>query len=560
MRREARAVLPLVGEALAILAAFALLERMIVGLGRLHPSAYEQAFFSPQLATRSVGLLMSRVPVWAIAGFIALMVLALIVDASHNSSAGRRSLARIFGSWRNVEHGTALRWLIAAATGVTMLALAAYPYNAYFDRSHLADRLLLAACWGALIWRPVFALPFALIASAIAGQFQVPLQSYSWTEMELLVRIPILLGTFWIVRSLARDQRIDVFVFLLACLIAVTWWSSGWGKLRVGWITHPHIDLLLVGAHANGWLGFMESERIVRIAHAIAAVRIPLMLATLVVECGALFVLWRRWSLPAFLVLTSTFHLGAFALTGIFFWKWILIDAAFLTFLLQGRRVAHLRIFSPAHFALAVVLVLGSRVWVAARNLTWFDTPLTYVISVEGVDADGGVHVLPAGFFRPYTETFVLETFPYLSPHVQLTGPMGVTQRRGIADALLAARTASDVFALERSLGASRFDPDRSVRFDEFVARWLRATNGAGARASLALPRHLWTFPLDTDWDGAPAILMARVVESTRFYDGTAVREIRRRTLRWIDVRTGIGSGTVRDSVIQTTFHRFNGR
>ncbi len=189
--------------------------------------------------------------------------------------------------------------------------------------------------------------------------------------MELQVRIPILFGAFWIVRSLVGERRADLFVFLLSCLIAATWWASGWGKVRIGWITHPHIDLLLLGAHANGWLGFLESDAAVRIAHVVAAVRIPLMIFTLVVECGALLILWRRWSLPAFLVLTSTLHIGAFALTGIFFWKWILIDLAFLTFLLHRRRVERLRIFSFAHFALADALILGSRAWVAARNLTF---------------------------------------------------------------------------------------------------------------------------------------------------------------------------------------------
>ena len=545
-RREARALLPFVVEVLAILAAFALLERMIVGLGRLPASAYEQSFFSPVLVTRSAGLLLTRIPIAVIVSGIALTLLAFVVDARRNRSAARRSLSRIFGPWRDVEHGAALRWLIAAVTGVAVLALAAYPYNAYFDRTHLADRMLLAACWVALIWRPVFVLPFALIASAIGRQFQVPLESYSWTEMELLVRIPILLGAFWIVRALVRDRGVDVFIFLLSCLIAVTWWSSGWGKLRIGWITHPHIDLLLIGAHANGWLGFMESERVVRIAHTIAAVRIPLMLATLVVECGALFVLWRRWSLPAFLVLTSTFHLGALALTGIFFWKWILIDVAFLTFLLAGRRVARLRIFSPAHFALAVVLILGSRAWVTARNLTWFDTPLTYVIRLEGVDSAGTVYPLPAGFFRPYSETFVLETFPYLSPHGQLTGPMGVTQRRDVVEALLAARTPDEVFDLERTLSTSRYDPERSAWFDEFVSRWIRATNGAGARVVPASPRHLLTFPLDADWNGTPAIVRVRVVESTKFYDGMALREIRRRPLRTIEIGDGLRMSRVR--------------
>jgi hypothetical protein len=42
------------------------------------------------------------------------------------------------------------------------------------------------------------------------------------------------------------------------------------------------------------------------------------------------------------------FHLGAFAMTGIFFWKWILVDAMLLVFLLRGKRLATLKLFTPA--------------------------------------------------------------------------------------------------------------------------------------------------------------------------------------------------------------------
>ncbi len=72
------------------------------------------------------------------------------------------------------RHGAKV--VIAAACGIAALALTAYPYNAYFDHAHLVDRLLLVALWAALIWRPVFAPPFAVVASAIGGQFQVPLE------------------------------------------------------------------------------------------------------------------------------------------------------------------------------------------------------------------------------------------------------------------------------------------------------------------------------------------------------------------------------------------------
>ena len=539
--RDSPPLLPFAGLVVAGVVAFALLEPLVVGLGRLPPAAYERAFFAPEIPARVVHLVRTRLPVAAIAAGVLVIVLAVVADGLLARSAVRRRLVGVAAGWDAVEEGRALRWLVGAITGVAALSLAAYPYNLYLDRAHLADRLLVVALWGALLWRPIFALPFALVAGAVAHQFQLPLGSYSTTELELLVRVPILLGAWWIVRALVRDRRPDAFVFLLCCLMAVTWWSSGWGKLSVGWITHPYVHLLLLGAHANGWLGVLRTGTVEQIADVAQAVRVPMMLLTLAVECGSLLVLARRWTLPAFLALTIAFHLGAFALTGILFWKWILVDAAFLAFLLRGRRIDRLRIFGGRRLALAVLLVVGQRAWIRAQDLTWFDTPLTYSIRLEGLDAAGGTHALPAGFFRPFAETFVLETFPYLSPHPQLTGAMGVTRSRALADALVVARDPAAVFELER-LAAPRSDTALATNFDGFVARSLRTANRRGAEGHPrrpGVPRHLWTTPLDAGWPGRPAIVRVRVVEVTSFYDGRHLRVLRRRLLRTIDVATG---------------------
>ena len=534
-------LLPFAGLVAAGVLTFALLEPVVVALGRLPAEAYERAFFAPEIPARVIHLLRTRLPTAAIAAGVALVALALLADRLLARSAVRRRLADVAAGWDAVEEGRALRWLVGAITGVAALTLAAYPYNLYLDRAHLGDRLLVVALWGALLWRPILALPFAVVAGAVAHQFQLPLGSFSTTELELLLRVPILLGAWWTVRALARDRRADGFVFLLCCLLAVTWWSSGWGKLSVGWITHPHVHLLLLGAHANGWLGGVRTDTVERIAEVVRAVRVPMMLLTLAVECGSLLMLARRWTLPAFLALTIAFHLGAVALTGIFFWKWILVDAAFLAFLLRGRRIDRLRIFGGRRLALAVLLVVGQRAWIRAQDLTWFDTPLTYSIRLEGIDAAGATHPLPAGFFRPFAETFVLGTFPYLSPHPQLTGPMGVTRTRALADALVAARDPDAVLALERR-AAPGADAELAGRFDDFVARSLRTANRLGAEGRLArpgVPRHLWTTPLDAAWPGRPDIVAVRVVEITSFHDGRHLRELRRRSLRTIDVATG---------------------
>ena len=366
--------------------------------------------------------------------------------------------------------------------------------------------------------------------------------------MSIILRFPVLVGAFWVVRTVMRERRSDVFIFAWCCVLAATYWTSGLGKLRVDWLTHPHVHLLLMGAYANGWLAFLDARAIERVAKVVAVAAWPFMLITLVIECGALLLLWRRWSLVAFLLLATTFHLGAFALTGIFFWKWIAVDACLLVYLFRDRRLLRLDIFTPARFALSVAVILASRLWAPSENLTWFDTPLTYSLRFEAEDARGDVHVLPAGFFRPYTEVFVLGTVPGISPHPQLTRGMGVTMDRQLAATLEAARSPEAVFALEATRGPVRVDSTATASFDDFVRRYAANARCPADREPILLrvvgvPRHLWTFPLDASVPCDVPLSKVRVFEHTSFFDGTSVRLVRRRLVREIAVTPPHASG-----------------
>ena len=536
-----RPTLAFAGTFFGVLVAFRALDVLVARLGQLPASAYAESLFLDDLIGRWAHLITSRAPSWLLVAVVGVAVAVIVVDARRLDGAGRRRFTALFGGWNDLDEGNALRWLVLGVTGVATWALSCYARNLYLDQLHVADRLVIVVLWIAIAWRPIFTLPFAVAATAVAGQFVVPLGFISWTEMGVVLRFPVLVAAFWIVRTVTRRRQSDVFVFAWCCLLAATYWTSGLGKLRVGWLTHPHVHLLLLGAYANGWLSSLDPKTVERAARVVASLAWPLMLFTLVVECGSLVMLWRRWTLVGFFVLAGVFHLGAFAMTGIFFWKWILIDGMLLVYLLRGRRLTRMPIFTGERFAMSVLAILASPVWVPSENLTWFDTPLTYSLQFEGVDARGAVHALPAGFFRPYGEAIVLGASGATPPHPKLTRGMGVTMDRTLASALESARSADAVFAIERARGIVRADSAASAAFDDFVGTYAANARCATERDPLLLrvigvPRHLWTFPLDAALPCDVPLERVRVFERTTFFDGTALLVVRRIPLREIAV------------------------
>jgi len=518
----------------AQLGVFMVLERGVRSLGRLPDEAYESAVFLSAVPERLFALI-SRSPMSAsLAGLAAL----LAVISFPMVRAGAR---RLLDGWDALDDGPALRILFAALTGVAAWAWSTYAYNPWFGQTHGVDRLTLIALWLLVLWRPAFLLPFSVALVAIVHQFDVPLAQFSWTEADLIVRIPILAVSFWIVRSFSAEKGAQTLLFLLLCLVAATYWWSGVGKLRVGWLTYPHVNLLVFGSYASGWLAFSEPETITRLSQVLRPLNLPMMLFTVVVEAGAVVLLVRRASLRLLLSLWLVFHTGAFLLSGILFWKWMLVEVALLAFLTRGRRIDRLEFFTPSHALLSVVIIGACMTWVKATNLTWFETPLTYSVRLEGEGASGNTYELPAGFFEPYADMFVFNSFPYLSTTPHLTGAMGAATPRSRADAVLEAPTAGAVFALEADLGRDRFDPEPAAVFDRFVAKIARARSSdtplplAWLRPIQA-PRHLWSFPHSEPWNGQEPLRRIRVVEVTLFFDGQAQRVIRRSELRVIEL------------------------
>jgi hypothetical protein len=522
---------------IAILVLFRLVDAVIGRLGTLPAKAYQGAMFLDDLPNRWLQLA-SRLPWWLTAAGIASLAVVAAVDHRRFGGRARSRAAALFGGWNELEDGAAVRWLIFAITGVVTWSLTLYPRNLYFGQLHLADRILLLLAWMAILWRPVFVFSFAIVAAAVAGQLFIPLGFNIWAEMGVLMRFPLLFGAFWIVRSFTGERRTDAFIFVWCCLVATTYWTSGFGKLRIGWPSHPHVPLLLLAAHANGWLAGVNTALIERATKVLDRFVLPLMLGTLVVECGSILLLWRRWSLVGFLVVAAVFHIVAFAMTGFWFWRWILADACLVAFLFGRSRLARLDLFTPARFILSVVVIFASPLWVHSENLTWFDTPLTYSLLFDGIDQHGKAHQLPAGAFQPYSEAIVLGAFPAISPYPRLTSPMGITRNRSLAEALVSARAPEDVFRLEATRGTVRpADPAELAAFDDFFGRYAANLRCPVKRDPLLIrmaapPRHLWTSPLDAALPCDVSLVKVRVTEVTTFFDGKHSRVIRTRVLR----------------------------
>jgi hypothetical protein len=250
---------------------------------------------------------------------------------------------------------------------------------------------------------------FLLVVLAVIHQFHFPLGGDSVAEQFLFVQILLVCWLGFCLQAVWPDAKKGETVLLLVfVLIATGYWTCGLGKLRMNWISFGHLNHLLHATYANGWLGFLSAEQISGISGWAAKFDWPMRVMVLGFEVGALAFLWRRWTMVALLTGWTLFHLGVVLMSGIFFWKWMVLEIVILFFLVRNRREAPFSFFRPSIFLMAVMLIGAGKVIFRPVNLSWFDSPVSYTFRLEVEGEDGEQYSLPPQFFAPYDYQFTL--------------------------------------------------------------------------------------------------------------------------------------------------------
>lgn len=446
--------------------------------------------------------------------------------------------------WPGFERG----WSFRLPVGVCIVFLtwwfSTYDYNLYFDRGHWLDRMLLVALAGLALWRPVFAVPWIFLVATIMTQFYYPIGGYSVAEQFQLVRVVELFVALTVIRLVVGRWRLTDYLVVVIALVAGGLFLPGVGKLRLGWLTiGAHVELNLFSAYGAGWLGMLSFDSIGTILRALRPLAWPMLIGTLLVEIGAVFILWSRRTLIAWLGLFVAFHIGVFALTGILFWRWMALEVALLIFLFRDRLITVLPIFNWRYAVLGSGLVVLAPFWSMPVNLAWLDSPVTYSYRFFATDAAGNVAQLSPQFFRPYDYQFSLGAFEYLSGDADLFPHFwGAVSDREILEEVYAAATADEILRLEDRFGSLLFDEARARDFDSFITTTVSNWNERGSPNRLwrliKAPDQIWTVNPDA-YDGEGPIESVAVWRVLSYWDGSEYREIRTTMIREIDIETG---------------------
>lgn len=441
--------------------------------------------------------------------------------------------------WDAWDHGMALKWLAVVCAVVLTWPSVTYDYNYYFDRWHGVDRMVLAVFCVGIIWRPVFLIPFLLVFFPIAWQFHFPLGGISWAAHSLPYHCLMLFGAFYVVSLCTKIRSAAPVLYLACCLIPIHYWPAGFSKVASGWMLHDQVAYLLPSTYANGWAPFLTPEGVGTVTNLAAAVNPMLKLLTFFAECLCIFILWRRGTAIAVLMIWICFHTGIFLMSGICFWQWVLIEICLLVLLFRSPAFRIDWIFSRGGLLLSLLLILSSERFLKPVRLTWADARATNTYRWYATGESGQRYHLPPRFFAPYDYDFTLSRFSYLSREPAMGITWGAASRP-LAEMLHGVTTPDEILEIEDEVKIDLFSHERTETFSDFVRVFVDGINEYPDRKMAfrwaRAPRLLWTFGDDTEYAYHEPIHSVEAVQVLSFFDGDSYRVIRERSVFKIDI------------------------
>lgn len=196
----------------------------------------------------------------------------------------------------------------------------------------------------------------------------------------------------------------SVFLFALAAHMA-NYFHSGWKKLFLGehlwsWALENHTHNLISNGWALGQLPISFSPGLTELSYdMLAKLVVPINLLLLIGQLFALVVLFRiRRTLWATLFYDLT-HIVIFICSGIFFYKWIVLNAAIVAALngMKEKIVPPLLAVSLSLFVLVAPFVFF------VAHLGWWDTPALNMERISAVTTDGREIPVPSNFWGSFS-------------------------------------------------------------------------------------------------------------------------------------------------------------
>ena len=371
-----------------------------------------------------------------------------------------------------------------------------YEYNYYFNQWHLFDRVLLIILGLLSIRYPFITIFFVIQTICISKQFTFPkVLIYTYTDKKIIFDILILYWLFYVFQLFIKNINWKFFIVIILAMIGNWYLLAGYGKLRLDWLQENQTFNLYSSVQVFGWLQFLPEYITISLGSFIKNNNNFIQISAITIEfLLPIFILIHRRLTRTILSIYVVFHLMIFFLSGIFFWKWILLEFALIFIITQYKinlnKSKYLLVYFP--------LLFCSSMFFKTINLSWLDSGYVHYYKFHIQTDSNEIIPLDASFFSPYDVVFAQNRFHYLFDNKVLSHTFGSTQSKDVVrfinDYEKNNFEKNKIINFKNKNGTSQYDLNKKLMLESFLKKFVlnKLQNDVKWINYLDPPMHIW--------------------------------------------------------------------
>ena len=264
-------------------------------------------------------------------------------------------------------------------------------------------------------------------------QFSYPLDTaFSQNVDQLLIFVLVALTAVHLLYVSTGRRQTAPALLIVATAVAAHFYIPGRGKLALDWLATNDLSNFAFNSYAAGWRGQGDGTLARGLGNFLTTMGWPARFGILFVELGAVVAVAHHRLLRVWLPLWAVFHAFNFALSGFFFFDWLVLEAAlWIVILAPSLREWVDENSTPARALWAVMAVMAGATLFHPPTLAWLDPPVGYGYEVEATGQSGREYHVPLSAFAPFEQemTFSRVEFSPIQRAAGAYGAISSTQR-----------------------------------------------------------------------------------------------------------------------------------
>lgn len=422
-------------------------------------------------------------------------------------------------TWKNFENYKIVRVFILIIAFSIFWEVCFFEYNYFLDTNMILDKLLLFTLFLAIFFNPIFVILFLFQSLIVLESLMFPLGYFHWTGVRPAYEILILFMAFMLLKRF-KDLHINIFIILAIALHSANYFIPGIAKIEISpngyeWTFLNELNNLFISSYINGWLGFLKEEIIIKIALFIDKIDWLITIPTMIIQLGAIFLLYKKRISILFFIGFELLHLGIFFASGIFFWAWIIVNIGFIHLVSNLPEDETIQFFSKTNFYIFMGIVLLSPIFYKPIALGWWDGKVNVIYDFYATTKYDKKIKLNRNDFSPYDEIYSQNRFYYTDKNKIAHNTFGNIARDDMkyADTFKTkrtndsyelylayenARSIDEIQVINKKFGKTFYNEKRKNNLENFVKTYFENYNKVEQKHSwyhkLGAPYHIYDF------------------------------------------------------------------